>query len=167
MTPEEAIKTAIEYETRIHDLYQGAGTTVRDPAGRQVLEALAADESQHLDYLTGRLREWQRTGELTIDDLESTLPPLEKIDRNVRGLRSGLDQVDLGDEKLLLSRALRIEIETSDFYRKMTREMSDAVRAMFARFLELEDEHIDVVQAELDYLTKTGYWFGLKEFDME
>ncbi len=40
MTLEEAIRTAIEYETRIHDLYQRAATTVSDPVGQQVLKAL-------------------------------------------------------------------------------------------------------------------------------
>ncbi len=167
MTIEEAIKTAIEYETRIHDLYQKAATTVEDPVGKQVLKALGTDELHHLTYLTGRLEVWQETGELIVEDLESTLVPIEKIDRHVEGLSSDLDQADLGDEKLLLSRALKIELETSDFYRKMSREMSAAAQQMFARFLALENEHVDVVQAELDYLTKTGYWFGLKEFDME
>ena len=82
-------------------------------------------------------------------------------------LESGFTHVDRGDEKLLLSRALRIEMETSDFYRKMTEEMSDQAQRMFSRFLELENEHVEVVQAELDYLSKSGYWFGFKEFDME
>ena len=31
----------------------------------------------------------------------------------------------------------------------------------------IEDGHIDAVQAELDYLNSTGYWFDWKEFDME
>ena len=167
MTLEEAIKMAIEYETRIHDLYQKAALTVRDPVGQQVLKALGTDELHHLTYLTGRLEIWQETGELIVENLETTLLPLEKIDRNVEELESGFTHVDRGDEKLLLSRALRIEMETSDFYRKMTEEMSDQAQRMFSRFLELENEHVEVVQAELDYLSKSGYWFGFKEFDME
>jgi rubrerythrin len=167
MTLEEAIKTAIEYETRIHDLYQKAATTITDPVGQQVLKALGTDELHHLTYLTGRLEVWQKTGELVVEDLETTLLPLDEIDRDVQGLESGLKQVDRGDEKLLLSRALKIELETSEFYRKMALEMSDQAQRMFSRFLALENEHVDVVQAELDYLSKTGYWFGFKEFDME
>lgn len=173
MNLEEAIKTAIVYETRIHDLYQKAATTISDPKGQRVLRALGTDELHHLTYLTGRLEHWQETGELLVENLESTLPPLDKIDRidaidrDVENLEAGLSPDDRGDEKLLLSRALAIEIETSDFYRKMVDELSDAAREMFARFLELEKEHIAVVQAELDHLSKSGYWFGFKEFDME
>ncbi len=40
-------------------------------------------------------------------------------------------------------------------------------RALFERFLEIENNHIRAVQFELDYLGKTGYWFDFKEFDME
>lgn len=167
MTLEEAIMTAIEYEARIHDLYQKAATTVADPVGQQVLRALGTDERHHLAYLTGRLEIWQETGELVVEDLETTLLPLEKIDRNVEGLKSGFSQVDRGDEKLVLSRALKIEMETSAFYRQMSLEMSGRAQEMFSRFLALEDEHVDVVQAELDHLSKSGYWFGFKEFDME
>ncbi|MEE8399116.1 MAG: hypothetical protein V3S89_08920 [Desulfobacterales bacterium] len=167
MDLEEAIKTAIAYETRIHDLYQKAATTVSDPKGQRVLKALGVDELHHLTYLTGRLEHWQETGELRVENLESTLPPLDVIDLEVEDLASELSPDDRGDEKLLLSRALAIEIETSDFYRKMAGELTDAAQEMFARFLELEKEHISVVQAELDHLSKSGYWFGFKEFDME
>jgi hypothetical protein len=38
---------------------------------------------------------------------------------------------------------------------------------MFARFLVIENRHIAAVQMQLDYATKTGYWFDMKEFDME
>jgi rubrerythrin len=69
--------------------------------------------------------------------------------------------------KVILSRALQAEIETSNFYEKMVNEMTDEGQKMFSRFLEIEENHIAAVQAELDYITHTGYWFDFKEFDME
>ena len=74
---------------------------------------------------------------------------------------------DRGDEKQMLSKALTIEVETSGFYKKMVGELSDDGRALFSQFLIIEDGHITAVQAELDYLSNTGYWFDWKEFDME
>ena len=62
---------------------------------------------------------------------------------------------------------LKLEIETSNFYKTMVEEMSHAAKEMFSRFLEIEQSHIAVVQAALDYVSKTGYWFDFKEFDME
>ena len=163
----EAIQTAIKYETRIHDLYQKASVTISDPVGQKILKALGTDELHHLAYLTGRLEMWRKTGDLIIEDLESTLPPLDRLDGHA-GIPDGdFSRMDKGDEKQILSRALSIEIETSNFYRRMTKAMSGEARRMFSRFLNLEDEHIEIVQAELDYLSKSGYWFGFKEFDME
>jgi hypothetical protein len=49
----------------------------------------------------------------------------------------------------------------------MVDKLSDESRLMFARFLEIENGHIDVVQFELDFFSKSGYWMGFKEFDME
>ena len=67
----------------------------------------------------------------------------------------------------MLSKALKLEIETSNFYQEMVDKLSDEGRQMFARFLEIENGHIDVVQFELDFFSKSGYWMGFKEFDME
>ena len=53
------------------------------------------------------------------------------------------------------------------FYKQMVAEMQAESRKMFARFLEIEAGHIAIVQAELDYISHTGYWFDFKEFDME
>ena len=49
----------------------------------------------------------------------------------------------------------------------MVAELPNEGQRMFARFLEIEENHIAAVQFELDYLTKSGYWFDFKEFDME
>jgi len=49
----------------------------------------------------------------------------------------------------------------------MTDELPLEGRRMFSRFVEIEEDHLAIVRAEIDYLTKTGYWFDIKEFDME
>jgi len=67
----------------------------------------------------------------------------------------------------MLSNALKGEVLTSEFYEKMVSDSDGQVKKMFARFLEIENGHIAAVQAELDYVMNTGYWFDFKEFDME
>jgi hypothetical protein len=64
-----------------------------------------------------------------------------------------------------LSKALQLETETSNFYRKMVEEMgSDG--ELFERFLEIEKGHQAIVQAELDYHQQTGYLFDFQDFAM-
>ena len=167
MTPEETIKTAIEYETKIRDLYIEAVGKITDPVGKRIFQTLGDDEQYHLDYLKKRLSEWKTTGKLSVEKLESTIPSKEVIGREVAKLKATMSEEDRGLEQQILSKALKMEIETSDFYRKMVGETSCQEQEMFAQFLEIEDAHINAVQAELDYIMKTGYWFDFKEFDME
>jgi rubrerythrin len=167
MTLEKAIKTAIEYEIRIRNLYVEYAEKVIDPAGKRLFQSLGDDEQNHVKYLESRLEIWQATGKLAVDKLESTIPSREVITREVGKLEDRMSKDDRKDEKQMLSKALRIEVETSDFYEKMVAEMSGEGRRMFARFLEIEEEHIDAVQFQLDYISQTGYWFDFKEFDME
>jgi len=167
LTLVEAIQKAIGFESRIHETYRNAADRVKDPAGRRVLQALALDERRHLDYLTDRLNALASKGVLDLDYLDSALKPIPAIHQDENQLGSRLGRDDLGDEKRILSQALKLEIETSRFYQTMSKELTDQGRQLFQRFLQLENEHIDVVQAELDHLSKTGYWFGFKEFDME
>lgn len=167
MTPDEAIKMAIEYETKIRDLYRDAAADTQDPTGRNVYTLLAEDEQRHLYYLRHKLEEWDTSGVISMDDLTSILPPAQDIRKGMETLKQTMSREDRTDEKRMLAKALAVEVETSRFYQKMVDEMADDTRPMFARFLEIENEHADIVQAELDYISHTGYWFDIKEFDME
>lgn len=166
-TLEEAIATAIDYETRIRDLYREAVDGTQDPKGKQVFQALADDEQRHIDYLEAKGSQWHAEGRITVESLTSLIPPPEQLSKDLEGLKKTMAGEDRRDEKRMLSKALQVEVETSAFYRAMVDQMEGDARAMFARFLEIEDGHIAAVQAELDYISHTGFWFDFQEFDME
>lgn len=167
MKIEEAINAAISYEEKIRDLYTAALENIRDQVGRNLLQALKDDEQHHVDYLKSRLDLWQQTGELIIEELRSTIPSPESISREVNKLKDTMPKEDRGDEKQILSRALQVEVETSKFYQEMVGTLADEGRQLFKPFLAIEEGHIAIVQAELDYLSHTGYWFDFQEFDLE
>jgi rubrerythrin len=167
MTLEEAINTAVQYETKIRDVYLAAAREVPEPAGKSFLETMAGDEQHHLDYLLDRLAHWAKTGKLTLPKLETVVPSEESITKQMVRFRSEISRRALGDHKRFLSLALKVEIETSEFYERMVSEMTGKSQALFAQFLIIENRHIAAVQIQLDYATKTGYWFDMKEFDME
>jgi rubrerythrin len=164
---EEAITTAIDYETKIRDIYRDAAQNVHDPEGKRFFKMLGDDEQYHLNYLKERLRLWRESGKLSAEKLISAVPSKEIIQRETDKIRTHMATKDLSSVKVILSRALQAEVETSNFYEKMVNEMTDEGKKMFSRFLEIEENHIAAVQAELDYITHTGYWFDFKEFDME
>ena len=167
MEIEKAIKTAMDYETKIRDIYRDAFEKVSDMEGKRFFKMMEDDEQHHLDYLMQKLDLWEKTGQLSAEKLESSIPSKEIIQRETKKVQAHMAQNDLSSVKIILSRALKAEVETSSFYKNMVNEMSDEGQKMFARFLEIEENHIAAVQAELDYITNTGYWFDFKEFDME
>ena len=169
MNLEEAIKTALEYETRVRDLYVKAMEQVETPEGKKVLRTLAREEQGHLDYLQSRLDHWRETGSLDTPALDTAVPSKEKIDEGIRKLSQGLHEKrdPSADELAVLQRALEAEKETSDFYRRMVDELHEEGRALFARFLEIEEGHLAIVQAEINLLSGNGAWFDFSEINLE
>ena len=167
MTLEEAIKTAIEYETRIRDIYREAETAVDDEIGKKIFAALGYDEQHHIEYLEHTLEQLAINGKIDSKQLESVIPSGKSIQQEAAKIESLVAKEFYGIRKQMLSRALKAEIETSDFYRRMVDELPAEGKSLFSRFLEIENNHVNAVQFELDYMSKTGYWFDFKEFDME
>ena len=167
MTIEEAIKTAIEYEIRIRDIYMEAAAAVNDEKGKRIFTTLGADEQHHVDYLQHKLVQYQNTGKVVPEKLDSAIPSREIVNREAAKVKSLVEKDFRGIRQQMLSKALKAEVETSSFYQKMVEELPDEAQPLFARFLEIENNHIRAVQFELDYVGKTGYWFDFKEFDME
>jgi rubrerythrin len=167
MQIEEALQTAIEYESELRDIYLEAAEAEDNEKGRQFYYSMGKDEQGHLDYLKDRLKQWQDTGKISAANLKSALPSREEIERQAAGVRSLTEKDSLGVKSQMLSRALKMEIKTSEFYQKLVNEMPAEAQQMFARFLEMENNHIRRIEFELDYIAKTGYWFDVKEFDME
>ena len=167
MEMEKAIQTAIDYETKIRDIYRDAAQSVHDPEGKRFFKMMGDDEQYHLNYLMERLRFWRKSGKLSAEKLISAVPSKEIIQKETDKIKAHMSTKDLSSVKVILSRALQAEVDTSNFYEKMVNEMTDEGQKMFSRFLEIEENHFAAVQAELDYITNTGYWFDFKEFDME
>ena len=71
------------------------------------------------------------------------------------------------EELNLLRRALAVEMESCEFYQKLVREMPPAERALFERFVEIEEGHRAIVQAEIDAISGNGFWFDIPEFRLE
>ena len=167
MTIEKAIKTAIEYEIKIRDIYREAEASVDDEVGQRIFKTLGDDEQGHIDYLRHKLEQLETNGKIIPERLESAVPSRETVEKEAAKVKSLVEKDFLGIRQQMLSKALKMEIETSAFYQKIVTELPAEGRDLFARFLEIENNHIKAVQFEIDYISKTGYWFDFKEFDME
>jgi rubrerythrin len=167
MTIEEAIKTAIQYEKKVVQVYEEAARTSRDEIGRKIYAAFVKEEEEHVVYLASRLNEWKTTGRVTAASLGTAMPSRQKIDEGVERLESRVARKAPEAEMRLLKRALDIEVETSAFYARMVQELPPADRALFERFVEIERGHQAIVQAEMNAVAGNGYWFDIPEIRME
>ena len=167
LTPEEAIKTAMEFETRVRDTYAEALEKATNEVGKRVFRVLAMEEQGHLDYLEYRLKELKEQGKVNPVAVETQIPPKEVIEKQVQGLKSTVHPQVTEKELDMLKAAVEAEMQTSAFYRRMVEQMTDENQQMFQNFLEIEEGHVAIVQAELDAAQGMGHFFGFEEFNME
>ena len=168
MNLEEAIKTALDFENKVTSVYQDAVEKTADPAGKRIFEVLAKEEQDHVAFLESRLAEWQKTGKITIETLATAIPSPEKINAGIKTLEQKVDEKkDLSVEIDLLKRALAAEAETGAHYKKLVSELDAEGQQLFQRFVEIEEGHYAIVQAQIDSLTGMGFWFDSMEFNLE
>jgi rubrerythrin len=168
MNLHEALQTAIQHERHIRDHYGKGAEAITNAQGKKAFQTLAKEEQGHVDYLESRMGEWQKNGRVTSPKLGTILPPKWWLDETVANLyKTAAKQVADKSELDLLKAALELEKQTSALYRDMVAKLPEGDRDLFARFLEIEDGHVEIVQAELDALSGLGYWFDMPEFALE
>jgi rubrerythrin len=170
MTVDEAIQTALQYEHRVRDMYAEAAARAGDAVAKKMLLVLVGEEQRHVEYLEARLAEWKATGKVRSAALTTDLPSAKVIQEGVKKLaqRMQLPENERRESIETLKRSLDVEDETSGFYRRMVGQLPGKdERSMFQQFLDIEEGHHAIVQAELDSVQGHGYWFDVQEFKLE
>jgi rubrerythrin len=167
MDLEEAIRTALSYEHRVLAVYREAAESTAGPVGRDVFESLAEEEQGHVDYLEAKLEQWRQTGRITPTELKTVLPSEDAVAEGVAKLQQNPTAGAQEAELEMLKKALEAETETSEFYERMVAELDAEGRALFEPFVNIERAHRALVQAEIDALTGTGFWFDMAEFRLD
>lgn len=167
MNLEEAIKTALEYENKVTDVYNKYAGKFTSDVGRKIFETLGKEEEDHVAYLEAKLEEWQKTGKVTIDTLKTVVPDKDVIQKNVKKLKKVAKQDGVDNEIEYFEKALDMEIKTSNFYKKLVNELPAGEKELFEKFIEIEEGHEAIVSAEIDNARGLGYWFDFQEFDLE
>jgi rubrerythrin len=168
MKLDDAIKTALEYETGVHQLYFDAMNKTKDPAAKKIFSVLCDEEKGHVDYLRHCLDEWQKTGRITRGELGTSIPTKQAIDMSLKDLKQTMKPVPTHRPELdLLQKALEAEIKTSNFYKEMVSTLDGEGQKLFKRFVEIEEGHEAIVQAEINTVSNMGFWFDMPEFRLE
>jgi rubrerythrin len=156
-----ALATAIVAEKQSLRNYLELAWDTRDPSGKQMFIRLATDEFEHMQLLEA----WQGGERRPVSPepsvLERIVPRLADKSVRIRGTE-GQNQLSA------LNTALELERSAQTFYEEQSRKAeAGPARAMFAQLAEMEAAHYALLQAEIDNIQQTGFWFGLREFTLE
>ncbi len=167
MSSEEIFATAIEYEKKVYELYLTAVNIIDDEKGQSLFKALADDELSHVQFLEYGLDQLKKDKKIDLDKLKPSLPSQEMVKNQIEKMKGEIPEKMLGDFKRILSSALLLEVETSNFYKEAYERSEGTVKSILEKFYEIELNHVNLVQVELDMASHNGYWLNYMEIDME
>jgi rubrerythrin len=167
VTPEvvKALETAIAAERQGMAQYLEFARKTADPTGKNMFIVLARDEMEHMSAFLDQLNAATTTGMLLEVKLqESEIERLRPKLRQFPTEKSSKGTNELG----ALRTALDQEKDAIGFYTEQERKTQDPhAKKMYRELIDVENSHYDLLQAQIDYITKTGYWFDIPEFRLE
>ncbi len=163
MNKEELIRLvqrAIQTEYDGQRFYTRAAEEIKDPKGSAMFAQLAKDEVYHVEVIKNLYRELLAD---TDADPVKGFPIFQDRKKQEKG-----KPTDFKNEFEVLQRALENEAMARDFYREHARDFeSKEAEEIFQDLMEMEEGHIRLLQAELDFIEQSGFWFDHMEFSLE
>ena len=167
MKLEEALKTAIEMEENVQAFYEKNASTFKSKIASKIFKTLAEEEQGHVDYLKRRQAKWLENGEIETETLNTIVPNKDLIQNKLQELSKINDKADVASEVEVFKQAQKLELEIAAFYKQMVQELPAPDRLLFEGFLQIEDCHEAIIQAEISSAIGSGIWFDFMEFDQE
>ena len=167
MKLEEALKTAIKMEENVQAFYQNNASTFKSPIASKIFQTLAEEEQGHVDYLKRRQEKWLESGEIETETLNTVIPDKDLIENRIKELTKINDRADVENEVDVFKQAQKLELEISTFYKQLIQELPAPDRSLFEGFLQIEECHEAIIQAEISSAIGSGVWFDFMEFDQE
>lgn len=154
----QGIRQAIVAEDEGHWFYRMAANATSDPRGREVFEALAAEELAHMAFLKAQLASLKQTGKV---DPRATLGAPRRLEgKNPIFTDALVARIkDAHYEMTSLSVAVQLELQAEQFYRaQAAAAAADAeVKSFFTTLADWEKGHHDALLAQQETL-KAAYW---------
>jgi rubrerythrin len=165
----KAIETAIQVEKDGLAFYTDAARQIADPGGKRMFESLAADEAAHLSLFETVRESLLKEGRWLPPEQVVAMSPGRFARPPIFPAAGHAGAAKIPERQLAaLRRGIQAEDESIAFYSEQRDRVGDADgRSMYAYLVEQEKGHRTILQGEYDYLTGTGFWFDVREFDLE
>ena len=161
-----ALRKALDAEQEGKRFYLEYGEKTKDPNGKKMFAALAADEEDHANILAQQIENLEKG--LAWCPYSPDQSELEKLRPNLKAVEARKRSTEGMNDLDALRVALAQEQAAIELYRQEAESLGDEqARAMYRRLAAMEESHYDIIQAQIDYIEGTGYWFGIPEFNLE
>jgi rubrerythrin len=164
---ETAIREAIKLEIDGRKFFNHAADITESERGRKMFQWLANEEIKHLETF-GKLfsiilkgADWKQC--VDPESVKGEAPLIKKLEESLKAQ---------GDKAKGEIEALRIGMELErdaiDFFKKAAANTDDpSASKIFIEISEEEKFHYDILQGQYDSVTKSGFWLGSAEFQMD
>lgn len=162
----KAIHVAIGNEKGACKRYLKFAKNTKDEKGRVVLLNLAMDEMGHLEKLEKQLYAMMegKPWVLPVTE-EATEAVVETGEADVDLLNLDIDTLD---DLKALEVALEYEILANKYYlRQAEKADNEELKKLFLSLAAEEEIHKKIIQAEIDSISDSGFWFDYQEFSVE
>lgn len=162
----EIFQLAINLEKEALISYLRFAQQIAELTGKNLFIRLAMDEFEHIEILEKEKNHFEK--EKRFKELEIPQTEIEKYIANLKPFLPKKREVSDLNELNILQMALDLEKRSIDFYQNQEKGSKEEVaKKIWQRLKEIEEGHYKLIQAEIDSLTKTGFWFDFREFSLE
>lgn len=162
---ENAIKEAIRLEINGRKFFLHAAEVTEHEKGKEMFRFLADEEVKHMEVF-GRLfsqildsEDWKRY--VKDEELRGEAPLVVKLKESMKR-EEGKGEVEA------LRIGMELEKNAIQFFNKAANDSDDMTATkIFREISEEEKFHYDLLQAQHDSVTGSGFWLGSAEFQMD
>ena len=165
----KAIETAIQIEKDGLTFYTEAAKQVDDPKGKKMFQTLARDERVHMELFESAREALLNEDNWPSPEKVEAIVPKKSIRQPIFSTGDEVKAVEVPERHLaVLRRGIQAEEDSIAFYSEQMEQTDDPNgKAMYAYLIEQEEGHRMILQGEYDYLTGSGFWFDVQEFNLE
>jgi rubrerythrin len=162
----EAIKTAIQLEKDGQAFFEQAARETSNDLGKKMFHKLANDEVRHLQTFKKMFQTiadpqiWKQL--MAEGSPRKRMPYFEQKTAQRTPAEKGAGELNA------LQQALEVERKAITFFKETAEGTDDPeAKRIFETIAEEEEAHYDLIQAQIDSVTHSGFWFDIGEFQMD
>lgn len=136
----------------------------KNVSAKNMFIILASDELDHFNLIEKERRALVTDDKIKPVKVDTSLvaklfPKLSEVKRGAQSEATDMDALKI---------ALKLEENSKNFYNKEAERTSNAViKQLFLKLAQIEEGHYNLIQSEIDSISKSGFWMDIPEFTME